>query len=308
MGHPEYYGLINAIVAKLSSVSANELPSICSEYGLDHGTPQEATNSKKKYLRNRIEGKSSEFVRELAEKVISKDPDPELVRLLAVYKHTGVKGRLKNLIFASTGYKPEIVFVDSISNDIKIVKNEESCLVYDEAFPSDGLRWSILVQWYAKLNNLPFPDNSTNTALRERLMKAAGSVPEQNLLRAYYTRFAQVSGKKLPALVPQVYLHYDPKTVKELNGERRVPRHRMDFLLLFSHSERIVIEVDGQQHYSELNKPSPKMYGEMVSADRDLKLDGYEVYRFGGSELQARCDELVETFFRRLFKKHGVQI
>ena len=79
----------------------------------------------------------------------------------------------------------------------------------------------------------------------------------------------------------------------------------MDFLLLFSHHQRVVIEVDGVLHYTNgEGKPSPKRYSEMVAADRDLRLAGYEVYRFGGSELHdpTVCD----AFFRRLFQKQGL--
>jgi len=49
----------------------------------------------------------------------------------------------------------------------------------------------------------------------------------------------------------------------------------MDFLFVLSNSTRIVIEVDGKQHYSDDNISSPKKYAEMVSLDRDLKLLGY---------------------------------
>ena len=55
----------------------------------------------------------------------------------------GVREGIKNLIFAADGPKPEIVIEDSISNSIKIVKNEEFCLVYDRAIPSTGLLWDV---------------------------------------------------------------------------------------------------------------------------------------------------------------------
>ena len=47
----------------------------------------------------------------------------------------GVQGKVKNLIFAAIGPKPEIVLIDSVNNDIQIVKNEHSCLVYDKPIP-----------------------------------------------------------------------------------------------------------------------------------------------------------------------------
>lgn len=57
----------------------------------------------------------------------------------------GVQGSIKNLIFAANGPKPEIVLADAINNDIRIVKNEQYCLVYDQPIPERGLLWKDLV-------------------------------------------------------------------------------------------------------------------------------------------------------------------
>ncbi|MER5708450.1 hypothetical protein [Streptomyces sp. NPDC002122] len=60
----------------------------------------------------------------------------------------------------------------------------------------------------------------------------------------------------------------------------------MDFLLLTPDRSRIVIEVDGVQHYADATgKASPRLYSEMVAEDRRLRLMGYDIYRFGGHEL-----------------------
>ncbi|MEU7513668.1 hypothetical protein AB0B13_16935 [Streptomyces sp. NPDC042898] len=60
----------------------------------------------------------------------------------------------------------------------------------------------------------------------------------------------------------------------------------MDFLLLTPDLSRIVIEVDGVQHYADATgKASPRLYSEMVAEDRRLRLMGYDIYRFGGHEL-----------------------
>jgi hypothetical protein len=45
----------------------------------------------------------------------------------------------------------------------------------------------------------------------------------------------------------------------------------------------------------------------MVSADRELRLAGYEVYRFGGFELAETTGEtLVQQFFEKLLHKYVV--
>lgn len=215
----------------------------------------------------------------------------------------GVEGEVKNLIFAANGPKPEIAFEDAISNRIKIVRNKEYCLVYDSPLPDSGLTWKTLVTWWTTKNNCPFSDEDD---LLKRLQQAIQSPPEKLLFDTYY-QLQQEFGKDFPALVPQVYLHYDPKTIKELAGQQRLERQRMDFLILFSNQNRVVIEVDGKQHYADGNLASPEKYAEMVAADRKLRLAGYELYRFGGYELQGMNGEkIIKSFFVQLLEKYGI--
>jgi len=82
----------------------------------------------------------------------------------------------------------------------------------------------------------------------------------------------------------------------------------MDFLLLLPGSRRIVLEVDGKQHFSENDHPSLKVYAEMVSADRELRLAGYEIYRFGANELVGKdAERRIIDFFDKLFRLHHVK-
>jgi very-short-patch-repair endonuclease len=227
----------------------------------------------------------------------------------------GVAGRPKNLIFASTGPKPELGFADAVNNDIVILKHAEHCLVYDEPIGDEGLRWMTLVAWWAARERLDPANASTRTHLGERLIKSLGSEPERRLFKAYFKILRSRFGDALPALIPQVYLHYDPITLRELRArgeDRRFDAQRMDFLLLLPHSARVVVEIDGQQHYSTgldaSAKPSPEEYGRTVRADRNLRLGGYEVYRFGGHELrdEEACVNAIDDFFTRLFRRHKV--
>lgn len=225
----------------------------------------------------------------------------------------GVAGRPKNLIFASSGPKPELGFADAVNNDIVILRHAEHCLVYDEPIGQDGLRWTKLVDWWAAREGLDPNEVKTRSQLGERLSKSLASEPERRLFRAYFKILRPLLDEELPALVPQVYLHYDPLTLRELlqrGDARRFDVQRMDFLLLLPHGVRVVVEIDGQQHYStgtEVSaKPSPEEYARTVRSDRHLRLAGYEVYRFGGYELRDEnaCLSVVEAFFTRLFRKH----
>jgi very-short-patch-repair endonuclease len=219
----------------------------------------------------------------------------------------GVQGEIKNLIFAVNGPKPEIILADAMNNTIRIVKNAEYCLVYDQPIPDNGLLWNDLTHWWAEQNQLPVINEQTEFHLYDRLKTSLASPVEQLLFTTHFKMLRRHMRDRFPALCPQVYLHYDPKTLKELKGGQRIPRQRMDFLILLSSSDRIVIEVDGKHHYAEGDMASPKKYAEMVAADRKLRLDGYEVYRFGGYELDERNGKIVvEQFFQQLYKTYGL--
>ncbi len=142
-------------------------------------------------------------------------------------------------------------------------------------------------------------------------------MPEQTASRELllFTTFAQVygppAGLDLPALIPQVYLHYDPYTQRDRSVRGPLVRQRMDFLLLLPNRQRVVIEVDGRQHYAdEDGRANTERYAEMVREDRSLRLAGYEVYRFGGKETQdsRTGTSLVYQFTRSLLRKHGFAV
>lgn len=102
-------------------------------------------------------------------------------------------------------------------------------------------------------------------------------------------------------MLPQVYLHFDPLTRRQRHGRPSVlARERMDFLLLLlPRGVRVVLEVDGKQHYAEGEKAAPRLYAEMAAADRRLRLRSYEVYRFCGFELsQPGADAILPEFLR----------
>ena len=215
----------------------------------------------------------------------------------------GVSGRPKNLIFASRGPKPEIGFADAINNDIVILSGEASCLVYDRPISASGLLWSELVSWWGEVT--PGADAAK---LGARLQESLASDAERKLFATYFKAYRPALGEALPALLPQVYLHYDPAVVKTLRHRLPLPRQRMDFLLLLPSRQRVVIEVDGKHHFSENDLPSLKVYADMVSADRELRLAGYEVYRFGANELVGDGAEAkIKDFFDKLFRLHRIR-
>lgn len=217
----------------------------------------------------------------------------------------GPAGSPKNLIFASTGPKPEIGFSDAINNDIVILSNASSCLVYERPIRRDGLLWTELVDWWRSM-----PGVNANDAARtlgHRLRASLASDAERTLFDTYFKVYRPKLASALPAIVPQVYLHYDPAVVKLLRHRAGLPRQRMDFLLLLPNNQRVVIEVDGAQHFSRDGEPSLDAYAQMVAADRDLRLAGYEIFRFGANELVGvGAVAVIKRFFDRLWGRHQI--
>ena len=155
--------------------------------------------------------------------------------------------------------------------------------------------------WWSSVSSPSEPERD----LYRRLGESLSSEPERRFFRLYFETLRNDLGERLPAIIPQVYLHYDPYTLRELpaNGSA-LARQRMDFLFLLPYRQRVVIELDGQQHYANGDTASPRLYAEMAAEDRKLRLQGYELYRFGGYELMAsNWRETVAGFLTRFIKK-----
>ena len=222
----------------------------------------------------------------------------------------GVNGEPRNIIFASKGPKPEIVLSQVMDGAIDIVEHADQCLIYNRPLSDAGLTWGELVDWWRHEHGLNHAEErDVAVSLYERLKASLGSEAERHMFYAFASRYSEAGGRAQPALLPQVYLHFDPLTERQrqmLNKPRRLARERMDFLLLLPGGVRIVIEVDGKHHYAREVPPgsdqwqvAPDLYSEMVAEDRVLRLKGYEVFRFGGQEILQSKGDL--TFIRRFF-------
>ncbi|WP_199546371.1 hypothetical protein [Streptomyces sp. N35] len=216
--------------------------------------------------------------------------------------------RPKNLIFATLA-KPDIRFRSSVDNDIEIVGGDPNdVLVYDREVPIEGLRWCDLQDWWRSTRNFS-SEIDARKDLYQRLLRSLpeNSPGQQNLFTAYHQVLAP--SIEFPALLPEVWLHWDHKTVRE-RGPQALLNSRMDFLLLLPDGQRVVLEVDGSQHFTRDRgrTPDTAKYGRMVAADRNLKLRGYEVFRFGHDELATlhAARELMGQFVPDLFRRFRV--
>ncbi|GAA2394707.1 hypothetical protein [Gordonia cholesterolivorans] len=305
LGHAIEEALMYYTRVALETVLADEL-----DLDWQQAEPPTTAESKRTLIAAYITGWGVPQMASLARRIVTELDIPdvyltELTGLLATYDAGGgVHGATKYLIFAANGPKPQIVLRDAMNNDIEIVENAEYCLVLEDPIPAEGLRFSRLVTWWREREQLAdaVTDRQVALTLHDRLRASLESDAERVVFDTYATRYKE--SFDIPALVPQVYLHYDPyhqRARRASSGTSPLTRQRMDFLLLFSDRRRVVIEVDGKHHYAHNEKASPELYAKMVAEDRRLRLAGYEVYRFGGAELfRETSKSMVGEFFEEL--------
>jgi hypothetical protein len=128
-----------AVAAVLANVSANELAEECVRFGLEPsaGGLDDLWRGKWRYVERRLRHMGLRDLLALGGKVTEIYEDPVLDHLLGLAGARGVRGEMKNLIFAATGPKPKIILRDAVNNDLEIVEIAEDCLVYDRA-PGPG--------------------------------------------------------------------------------------------------------------------------------------------------------------------------
>lgn len=312
------------------TLKSYEVPGACVRLGLqesvDSADASSAFNSKRLYVRKKIAEKGEQEIIDIAKLLVREYSAPELedaLNQLTDNSTYGVQGQAKNIIFASIGEKPDLIFRDAVNNDVEVVKNADKVLIFDRPLPPSGLLlWSDLEDWWMAQQFIGDRIEARKTLfirLKQSVI-AARSAGEYAIFSTYYAQFGKRLKERLPALLPQVYLHYDPYTRRERGDDIALLRQRMDFLLLLENKVRVVIEVDGRHHYAVETKDNPsvyiakpKLYAEMVKEDRRLRLRGYEVYRFGGAEFPdvdldtkqvGECSQhSIVSFFENLFDK-----
>lgn len=213
----------------------------------------------------------------------------------------------KNIIFASLS-KPDIRLSSAVDNDVDIVDGADAVLVYSRPVGPEGLTWSQLQDWWGGEHGQN--EETAKVELYRRLQACLPPEPPQgNFFHAYHHVCSHLVPELL-ALLPEVWFHWDPKTVRE-RGADALLRFRIDFLLLMPMGRRVVIEIDGRHHYATTDgRAFPVRYAEMVGGARDLQLSGYDVYRFGAHELDTRerAARCVEVFLQRLFPRYGLSV
>ena len=268
--------------------------------------------SKATYAKDRLKIFDKNALVKLARQVydsLEYEPLEELLNRIDAESNTpnGVAGNPKNLIFAAKGLKPEIFMSDSIDNDIGFSKYAENVLVYEENInPNTGLSWQELLVWWMKKERITDQTDANHT-LYARLRETCS--PVEAIMFDVYGHMLKEYGFDIPAIIPQIYLHFDPMTEKQRGGSKVLFRQRMDFLMLLPNRIRVVLELDGVQHYSLDNgRANPVLYAKTMEEDRKLHLRGYQVFRFGGADFvdAEKAKVMMREFFEELLMQSGV--
>jgi hypothetical protein len=98
-------------------VKSYNVAAFCEGLGLaPQGPDEDPHRSKAMYVLARLQDRKLPDLLEVARAVLAEWDDDHLQALVDRTAITGVAGELKNLIFASTGPKPEIVLRDALNN------------------------------------------------------------------------------------------------------------------------------------------------------------------------------------------------
>jgi hypothetical protein len=167
---PPLKDLQNAIAETIEEEEkAYDVVGMCKLFGLETQEDDDPWGSKRIYVLWLVKRQTESSLIDLARRVQKRYQSDRLQAILSQYTG-GVSGTVKNLIFAANGDKPELVLIDAVNNDIKIVKNEQYCLVYDKSILDRGLLWTDLLDWWQEQQPQPFSDRSTlQSSLLQRL-------------------------------------------------------------------------------------------------------------------------------------------
>ncbi|WP_051055187.1 MULTISPECIES: hypothetical protein [Kitasatospora] len=243
-------------------------------------------------------------IADLCEPILTELADHE--RQMSTAGYRGPNGDLRNVIFAAR-YKPEIVMTDVAKGIIAITKNAEHCLLYDRAITAEGLTAADLIEWWGRRDeNIILDPGARLARLEVRLEESCpNSEPERQLLRVYWQLARSKGFGSVPAILPQVYLHYDPLTQKQRDqeGRRVLDSQVRDFMMFLPGGRRVILEIDGKTHHATTGgRADPRAYAKMARDSRRLTLQGYELYRFGGWEFMdsENPERMLNDFFAEL--------
>jgi hypothetical protein len=279
--------------------SANDLAQWCDRLELGPSN-KEPFSSKRAYVRDRVLNTPTEKLPAIVNNVLrefqphadgkGKEPPTEvwlrawdaLREAVGVDEHT-------TIVFASRG-KPDLVLDDVPHSQIADAKG--AALIWRTRVPEGGLTIDDMVGWWRS-------NRRDDDSLYQRFWKCCQTDEERVVLDFYYKGIASGESRgELPALLPQVWLAYDPLTREQRFGKPALDQQRLDFLMYLPGRRKMIIEIDGIYHISQGDgRACLGVYSKGLAAERGLMAKGYTVYRFGTDEIQQNAAEVLGQFF-----------
>ncbi len=295
-----------------NSTTADDVPNLLKELGINETSELDPYDSKRRYLRDvfsRVSDKDFlKFCEEL--KGYYKDTSGteactneaqfqiDLSRFKSALNLLGAGySRISNSnqLFFGALEKPDF-WMEADSGLLR--DRTDSSLIYKGPYRSDGILNSDLKKWF---DNSNLKINYSN--LIGRLEESIKPKRELDFFRAYYSVFCKPNHN---ALLPQVWLNWEPIS-RQQRGSPSVPQ-RFDFLWWGPNNKCAVIELDGSSHIETDGNPDETKYVHQIASDRDLTLRGFQVFRFGNKETAYWkhgniLSQKISDFFDRLLEK-----
>ena len=168
-----------------------------------------------------------------------------------------------------------------------------AALIWHTSIAEKGLTIADMLRWWRS-------NRRAEDSLYQRFVECCQTEDERAVLNFYYNeKVGRIDEKcELPALLPQVWLAYDPLTRQQRLGQAAVERQRLDFLMYLPGRRKVIIEIDGIHHISKNGgRACLETYSEGLAADRGLMAKGYTIYRFGANEIQKDRADVLGQFF-----------
>lgn len=291
--------LQNTVPVVLYVLSANELAKWGDRLGLGP-SDKDPMASKKSYVRDRLLSTPSSAFPAVAEQVLrefqsnaegkgKEPPTEEWLRAWEALREAVGIDEIQTIVFASRG-KPDLVLHD-VPNS-QLVDAKGSALIWRTQITDGGLTVADMLQWWRS-------NRRAEDSLYGRLSECCQNDDERAVLDFYYRTLVKMDVKcELPALLPQVWLSYDPLTREQRYGKPALDRQRLDFLMYLPGRRKVIIEVDGIYHISKGDgRACLETYSNGLAADRGLMAKGYTIYRFGANEIQQDASDVLGQFF-----------
>lgn len=200
-----------------------------------------------------------------------------------------------SIIFAASKEKPSTCASGLNGHNIKldINKKNKSYYVYEGEVNKQGIKRQEIEAWC--LN-----ERISKEEFYKNVKESIGSNAKyQRMFYEYYLEsIYNKKTKKDFFLFPEVYVQLN-STNNDYENKQRV-----DFLIVLPNNRKVIIEIDGIDHYAE--KIDGKWIASMKKYTTDRKFDrkmsqlGYTIYRFSNSEIEDKKE--IEKFFDEILK------